>query len=254
MLDQWSRDYKLYHGYIDMTSRDPDMPNTFIPKIRNIVETKVPRYIRAAHSVRPYIPFDAIRSEYKSLAKDQEQMLDFLLDRAGFIHKRILGKKVSCLYGTAFMEGIPYFENVLQKQTQMDQFGIPRTVQSVLPRLRLKLRVFAPWEILPDPYATGLETPEQCRYLIKIDVVSRRQILELAAKGAYPGLMGPTSDIKTIEDFDEFMRSNDDSVERGKPWGFHLGDIRAPVHLWHGTADTMVPVAMGEFLAVHLKD
>lgn len=36
------------------------------------------------------------------------------------------------------------------------------------------------------------------------------------------------------------------------PWGFDLGDITAPVDLWHGTADQMVPVAHGRWLADHL--
>lgn len=39
-----------------------------------------------------------------------------------------------------------------------------------------------------------------------------------------------------------------------KPWGFKLSDIRTPVHLWHGTADTMVPVAMGQLLASAIPD
>jgi pimeloyl-ACP methyl ester carboxylesterase len=34
-----------------------------------------------------------------------------------------------------------------------------------------------------------------------------------------------------------------------RPWGFRLEDIRTPVHLWHGEADTTVPPAMGRYLA-----
>jgi pimeloyl-ACP methyl ester carboxylesterase len=36
------------------------------------------------------------------------------------------------------------------------------------------------------------------------------------------------------------------------PWGFDPGDITVPVELWHGTADQMVPVAHGQWLAEHL--
>ena len=36
------------------------------------------------------------------------------------------------------------------------------------------------------------------------------------------------------------------------PWGFELGDIAVPVELWHGTADQMVPVTHGQWLAAHL--
>ena len=34
-----------------------------------------------------------------------------------------------------------------------------------------------------------------------------------------------------------------------KPWGFRLGDISIGVHLWHGEDDTVVPPAMGRYLA-----
>lgn len=33
------------------------------------------------------------------------------------------------------------------------------------------------------------------------------------------------------------------------PWGFRLEDIRAPVRLWHGEADDLVPCAMGRYVA-----
>ena len=34
-----------------------------------------------------------------------------------------------------------------------------------------------------------------------------------------------------------------------RPWGFRVQDIRVPVYLWHGEADTTVPPAMGRYLA-----
>jgi pimeloyl-ACP methyl ester carboxylesterase len=33
------------------------------------------------------------------------------------------------------------------------------------------------------------------------------------------------------------------------PWGFPLGEVGLPILLWHGEADTVVPVAMGRWLA-----
>lgn len=37
-------------------------------------------------------------------------------------------------------------------------------------------------------------------------------------------------------------------------WDFDLQQIQRPVHLWHGKADTVVPVAMGKYLAEQLAD
>lgn len=34
-----------------------------------------------------------------------------------------------------------------------------------------------------------------------------------------------------------------------RDWGFHLHDIRAETHLWHGELDRLAPVAMGRYLA-----
>ncbi len=40
-----------------------------------------------------------------------------------------------------------------------------------------------------------------------------------------------------------------DVVVLGRPWGFSPREIAAEVHLWQGEADTLVPPAMGRYLA-----
>src|SRR5262245_53923361 len=41
----------------------------------------------------------------------------------------------------------------------------------------------------------------------------------------------------------------DDDLALARPWGFALDEISVPVMLWHGTADTSVPVSHGRWLA-----
>jgi pimeloyl-ACP methyl ester carboxylesterase len=38
------------------------------------------------------------------------------------------------------------------------------------------------------------------------------------------------------------------------PWGFDLSALRAPVHIWHGGKDRVVPISMGRFLEHALHD
>jgi pimeloyl-ACP methyl ester carboxylesterase len=37
-----------------------------------------------------------------------------------------------------------------------------------------------------------------------------------------------------------------------RSWGFDLGQIRIPVHLWHGTADNTAPISMGRAVAARI--
>jgi pimeloyl-ACP methyl ester carboxylesterase len=44
----------------------------------------------------------------------------------------------------------------------------------------------------------------------------------------------------------------DDDLAFTRQWGFSLDDITAPVALWHGDQDVLVPFAHGEWLATHI--
>ncbi len=45
-----------------------------------------------------------------------------------------------------------------------------------------------------------------------------------------------------------------DCVLFAHPWGFRPQDIRMPVYLWHGEADTTCPIAMGRYMAGAIPD
>jgi pimeloyl-ACP methyl ester carboxylesterase len=43
-----------------------------------------------------------------------------------------------------------------------------------------------------------------------------------------------------------------DAILFGRPWGFSLGGIRVPVHMWYGDADVIVPISHGEHMAARI--
>jgi len=44
----------------------------------------------------------------------------------------------------------------------------------------------------------------------------------------------------------------DDDLSSVKPWGFDVTEVAVPTSLWHGTADPLVPVGHGEWLAARI--
>ena len=46
----------------------------------------------------------------------------------------------------------------------------------------------------------------------------------------------------------------DDVLAITRPWGFDVGSIRAPVTLYYGRSDTLVPATHGDWLAAHIPD
>jgi len=41
----------------------------------------------------------------------------------------------------------------------------------------------------------------------------------------------------------------DELILTVRPWGFDVGVIRAPTHLWHGELDTLAPIEGARYLA-----
>lgn len=78
-------------------------------------------------------------------------------------------------------------------------------------------------------------------------------------------LLPPTDQAVLTDDFGQDMAANfrealrisadgwtDDDLAFVRPWGFALADVQAPVSLWQGTDDLMVPFAHGEWLSANV--
>jgi pimeloyl-ACP methyl ester carboxylesterase len=66
----------------------------------------------------------------------------------------------------------------------------------------------------------------------------RAMFLDDLLTGGRPGLRAPVFDI----------------VLFGRPWGFDLAEVKAPVHWWHGDADHIVPLEHGRHVVSRLPD
>jgi len=62
---RWKREYKIFNAILDMTNRDPERANVFIPKITTIIRQKHPGDVRAIAGTRPYFPFTSRRPQYR---------------------------------------------------------------------------------------------------------------------------------------------------------------------------------------------
>ena len=187
---QAKRDYKNYSLYIDPEYRDPDRANIFIPKIFNIVNVKSAKDVKALCAVSPYIPFTSKRKEFRKVARTQVDILDDFLEKGGFYSRVASMAPIKNLYGTAFIEAIPYHEMVSEKVVMPEViYGLNTGRMSIarreVPRLRFRINTYAPWEVYVLPRSTGLEQKGQCRGVVKILLVSKREILQMIDNGDY---------------------------------------------------------------------
>ena len=204
----------LYHGVPKTIRRDPRRYNHFMPKPFTSVETLVPRYIRANHGTRPFIPIEAKnKDEFGYLADLHSELYDHYLDKAGFLEARILQTKIAVVQGTAFMNTLPDFEDVEERYVDWSS-GQPVVTTRNAKRFRLLVETWAPWEVLFHPRATGLARKGQCKYAIKIGLTSRRALKKLyeANPDNYPGI-----DVEAL-----YRRQSGASTELTKHYGLRM--------------------------------
>jgi hypothetical protein len=184
---QYKRDYAMFSSFIDMTNRDPDRANLFIPKLWSIVKNKVATDVKSLASSRPFFPFIPLRGKeaFKPATDAWVDIIDFLMDKGNYFVHLDLATLIKTVYGTAFMEATPYYETVEVKSLIQTPYGFQK-VSEPAERVRFRIWTYAPWEVFVDPAATSLEEQGKCRYVIKVQVVSRRELVRLAKEGKYP--------------------------------------------------------------------
>lgn len=192
---EFKRLYRMYKLQRDMSNRDPNRSNIFIPKWFSMVETVTPQMVDALIGLRPYIPMELESDPYGDIGDAQTDVLDAFLEDADFDWHMMRLIKYVVMYGTGFIEARPDWVKRTVKEVQpifsTDFFGRPvqvgqNTVDVEKQFLRLILRAYAPWEIYKDPRAKSLERHE-CRGIIKFrGLISKRELTRMAELGQIP--------------------------------------------------------------------
>ena len=135
----------------------------------------------------------------------------------------------------------------------------------------------APWEAEGLDFLAGMGPENHEEFGLALDgEAALRPYCAAAADGlgaitaaevaeALGGLVSPVDAAALSGDFAEWMAGKlraavatgpdgwiDDDLAFVRPWGFALDAITAPVCVWQGDADLMVPLAHGEWLAAHV--
>lgn len=111
-----------------------------------------------------------------------------------------------------------------------------------------------------------LSDPEAARRKIARDRLEFFETTEPDPAGSHPTLFSPLDAAALTDELVEyFFERNkiglgpgiegwwDDSVALLRPWGFSLDAIEAPVMVWHGRQDQMVPFHHGEWLVRRIQ-
>jgi len=175
--NQYLKDYKSYHC-ISPGYNSSDWAYVFVPKTPVAVNTKTALNLYGTIGREPWIPFEAEREEFRWNSGCLNRMLTYYLKTGNFYHHYRLSSKLKIAYGTSFREAIPYRETLPGKRVIIDNYGQQHVEEFKKPLLRFNIKTYAPWQVYADPFATGLESKNDCRYIIIVEMTTPRQIIE----------------------------------------------------------------------------
>lgn len=152
--------YQLYHSFVDMSSRDPERNNPFLPETFVAIEQQVPQHVKALFSTPPIFPIKPTNPLRKDYARAYQRLLEYFVNGAWDKSTPIIGVaekliKMKKLFGMALLEDYwDYsYQTVESEEPIMEQgirVGMEKTSDKQL-RGRWNWKVFAPWMSGVDP-------------------------------------------------------------------------------------------------------
>ena len=101
--------YQLYHSFVDMSSRDPERNNPFLPETFVAIEQQVPQHVKALFSTPPIFPIKPTNPLRKDYARAYQRLLEYFVNGAWDKSTPIIGVaekliKMKKLFGMALLE------------------------------------------------------------------------------------------------------------------------------------------------------
>jgi pimeloyl-ACP methyl ester carboxylesterase len=171
-----------------------------------------------------------------SLAAPGRCMIDFAADVARMlellsIHRvAVVGVSAGGPYALACAHKLPQQVRMVAVCSSLSPFAAPYELWGVPVRIRLPLRALA---AAPNVAGWGARPAAA---VLRWRRWSRRTYTAALRASTAHGVQGLI----------------DDCLISCQPWGFEPGDVCAPVHLWHGAQDRLVPVEYARRLATSL--
>lgn len=158
--------YQLYHSFVDMSNRDVERNNPFLPETFVAIEQQVPQHVKALFGTPPIFPIKPTNPLRKDYANAYQRLLEYFVNGAWDKSTPIIGTaekliKMKKLFGMALLEDYwDYsFQSVESEEPIMEQgirIGSEKKSDKQL-RGRWAWRVFAPWMSGIDPSKENID-------------------------------------------------------------------------------------------------
>ena len=157
--EEFQRVYEMYKNVQDLTGKDKNRSNLFIPTLYTNVETMAPLYHDAILGTRPFIPIELSGKRDAMAGEAITRLIDEFLVDGNYVWETSKWIKYVLLWGLGFIEARPtycdkrvrvfepqYITGINGNQTMIG--GQWKTETRKM--LRIITKAYAPWDIYND--------------------------------------------------------------------------------------------------------
>lgn len=225
---EYKRAFKLYHGYIDMTNRDPYRIHPFFNRVFSTIEMLHATFAATLLSDNPRFPIATEHQIFRPNAEAMEMLLDYYNEEADFFLTMSRAFKIELLTGKVCIWPMwdEWEETVIEETPKRaNGFTIGKEIQQYqMQRSGVKWQHIAPWTIGIDPYATRIE---DARWVYIKRPVSKTLLKKHMKKNSYDAKPDELRATSSYNDIGKQLRN-----ELGYGFGDNDSDMAMLIMLW----------------------